>query len=52
MAENQTVKIRISREIGMKAYRCPACGAAMKRNGKMGAGVQRWRCRSCGTSKT
>ena len=34
----------------MKEKRCPACGSAMKRNGKTSAGTQRWRCRSCGAS--
>ena len=36
----------------MKAKECPVCGSAMKRNGKTGAGSQRWRCRSCGASST
>lgn len=36
----------------MKAVRCPSCGAAMKRNGRTGAGSQRWRCRACGASRT
>lgn len=36
----------------MKAVRCPSCGAKMKRNGKTGAGAQRWRCGSCGASTT
>lgn len=36
----------------MKAVRCPSCGAAMKRNGRTGAGSQRWRCRACGASTT
>lgn len=36
----------------MKNVRCPSCGAAMKRNGKTGAGTQRWRCPSCGSSGT
>lgn len=34
----------------MKAKTCPACGCAMKRNGKTKAGSQRWRCTSCGAS--
>lgn len=29
---------------------CPSCGGAMKRNGRTGAGAQRWRCRACGAS--
>ena len=36
----------------MKAVRCPSCGAKMKRNGRTGAGAQRWRCGSCGASTT
>ena len=36
----------------MKSVKCPCCGAAMKRNGKTGAGSQRWRCRDCGASRT
>lgn len=36
----------------MNVRRCPVCGASMKRNGKTGAGSQRWRCRSCGASAT
>ena len=36
----------------MKAVRCPSCGAKMKRNGKTGAGAQRWRCAACGASTT
>ncbi len=32
--------------------KCGACGASMKRNGKTEAGAQRWRCKSCGASKT
>lgn len=36
----------------MKSVKCPCCGAAMKRNGKTGAGSQRWRCRGCGASRT
>ena len=52
MSENQAVKIRISKEIEMKTVSCPSCGARMKRNGKTGAGAQRWRCGSCGASTT
>ena len=52
MAENQAVKIRISKEIEMKTVSCPSCGARMKRNGRTGAGAQRWRCSSCGASTT
>ena len=36
----------------MKTVRCPSCGATMKRNGKTGAGTQRWRCGACGASTT
>lgn len=36
----------------MKTVRCPSCGAAMRRNGKTGAGSQRWRRGSCGASTT
>ena len=36
----------------MKAVRRPSCGAATKRNGRTGAGSQRWRCGSCGASTT
>ena len=36
----------------MKSVKRPCCGAAMKRNGKTGAGSQRWRCRDCGASRT
>lgn len=32
--------------------KCGVCGGAMKRNGKTGAGAQRWRCRGCGASMT
>ena len=52
MAENQAVKIPITKELGMKAVRCPSCGAEMKRNGKTSAGAQRRRCRACGASTT
>lgn len=34
----------------MKAEKCPVCGPPMKRDGKTGAGTQRWRCGSCGAS--
>ena len=34
----------------MKTKECPVCGARMKRNGKTGAGTQRWRCVECGSS--
>ncbi|WP_437340200.1 IS1/IS1595 family N-terminal zinc-binding domain-containing protein, partial [Bifidobacterium longum] len=27
-----------------KAKRCPVCGRAMKKNGRTGKGVQRWKC--------
>lgn len=36
----------------MKWVRCPCCGAAMRRNGRTTAGAQRWRCESCGASRT
>lgn len=36
----------------MKSVKRPCCGAAMKRNGKTGAGSQRWRRRDCGASRT
>lgn len=36
----------------MNNPKCAACGGAMKRNGKTKSGRQRWRCRSCGASKT
>lgn len=36
----------------MRTVMCPACGGKMKRNGKTGAGSQRWRCTSCGASTT
>ena len=49
MAENQAVKIRISKEIEMKTVSYPSW---MKRNGKTGAGAQRWRCGSYGASTT
>ena len=52
MPENHAVKFPISKELEMKAVRCPSCGAAMKRNGRTGAGSQRWRCRACGASTT
>ncbi|WP_436231979.1 IS1/IS1595 family N-terminal zinc-binding domain-containing protein [Enorma phocaeensis] len=35
-----------------QAVSCPSCGAKMKRNGKTGAGAQRWGCGSCGASTT
>lgn len=31
---------------------CTVCGTPMKRNGKTKDGVQRWRCKKCGSSKT
>ncbi len=34
----------------MKKVVCPSCGAKMRKNGKTGAGTQRWRCESCGAS--
>lgn len=34
----------------MKTMKCPACGGPMKRNGRTGAGTQRWRCKRCGAS--
>lgn len=34
----------------MDNKRRPSCGSAMKRNGRTGAGSQRWRCGSCGAS--
>lgn len=52
MTENQAVKTPITEELGMKAVRCPSCGAEMKRNGKTSAGAQRWRCGACGASTT
>ena len=52
MPENHAVKFPISKELEMKAVRCPSCGAAMERNGRTGAGSQRWRCRACGASTT
>ena len=52
MPENHAVKFPISKELEMKAVRCPSCGAAMKGNGRTGAGSQRWRCRACGASPT
>ena len=36
----------------MKRVKCPCCGAAMRRNGRTTAGAQRWRCESCGASRT
>lgn len=36
----------------MKGKPCPSCGSSMKRNGRTKAGVQRWRCTSCGASTT
>lgn len=36
----------------MKHPLCPTCGSVMKRNGKSKTGSQRWRCTSCGSSKT
>ncbi len=36
----------------MNNKKCPACGMAMKRNGRTSAGAQRWRCRECGSSST
>lgn len=50
--ENLAVKFPVFKEPEMKTVRCPSCGAAMKRNGKTGAGSQRWRCGSCGASTT
>ena len=35
-----------------KAKKCPACGRAMKKNGRTGKGTQRWRCRACRVSST
>ena len=40
MAENQADKIPIAEELGMKAVRCPSCGAKMKRNEGTGASEQ------------
>lgn len=37
-------------EVDVKTKECPVCGARMKRNGKTGAGTQRWRCVECGSS--
>lgn len=34
----------------MKTMKCTACGGPMKRNGRTGAGTQRWRCKCCGAS--
>lgn len=36
----------------MKRVKCPCCGTAMRRNGRTTAGAQRWRCESCGASRT
>lgn len=36
----------------MKRVKCPCCGAGMRRNGRTTAGAQRWRCESCGASRT
>lgn len=36
----------------MKAVLCAVCGSRMVRNGKTGSGSQRWRCPSCGASRT
>lgn len=35
-----------------KAKKCPACGRAMKKNGRTGKGTQRWKCRACRLSST
>lgn len=36
----------------MKRVMCQCCGSAMRRNGRTSAGSQRWRCESCGASRT
>ena len=36
----------------MKSVNCPCCGSPMRRNGRTSAGRQRWRCSSCGASRT
>lgn len=36
----------------MKSVNCPCCGSPMRRNGRTSAGRQRWRCASCGASRT
>ncbi|MGJ0594881.1 IS1/IS1595 family N-terminal zinc-binding domain-containing protein, partial [Bifidobacterium longum subsp. longum] len=35
-----------------KAKRCPVRGRAMKKNGRTGKGVQRWKCPACRLSST
>ena len=36
----------------MKAPKCEICGKNMRKNGTTKAGTQRWRCNTCGFSKT
>ena len=36
----------------MKAVLCASCGEKMAKNGFTAAGRQRWRCMSCGASRT
>lgn len=36
----------------MSSPRCDVCGSEMKGNGYTKAGTKRWRCKSCGASKT
>lgn len=36
----------------MKRVKCTCCGAGMRRNGRTTASAQRWRCESCGASRT
>ena len=49
--ENRAVK-SLGREGSMKRVKCPCCGAGMRRNGRTAAGARRWRCESCGASRT
>lgn len=36
----------------MNNPKCTSCGSPMKRNGTTKAGAQRWRCKTCGASKS
>ncbi len=36
----------------MSAPKCPICHRLMTKHGKTKAGKQRWRCKSCNTTKT